>query len=122
MMKKILIGFGVVAAVLVAGFVLLLTVDFNRLNKDNVYVQVPAEELAAIDEFKLADGEVIRRYVYTVPAFNVAGEKVAVEFSAAKPLREGAYLMLYTKKGTTEVTSYDEVQAADLPEKVKTQL
>lgn len=121
-MKKVLIGFGVSVAVLFVGLVLLLTTDFNRLNKENVYVKVPAEELAEIDEFKLSDGEIMRRYIYTVPAFNEAGEKVGVEFSAARPLREGAYLMLYMKKGTTEVTSYDEVQVGDLPEQVKTQL
>lgn len=119
-MKKVLIGFGITLVVFV-GLVLLLTIDFNRFNKSNVYVQVPQEELAAIDEFKLSDGEIMRRYIYTVPAINEAGENVAVEFSASKPLREGAYLVLYLKKGTTEVTSYDEVQRTDLPKRVKEQ-
>lgn len=120
-MKKGLISFSVAVAFLFAAFVLLLTMDFNRFNKDNVYVQIPAEELAEVQEDKLSNGEMMRRYLYTVPAYNEAGEKVAVQFSAAKPLREGAYLMLYLKKGTSEVTSYDEVQAANVPEKVKQQ-
>lgn len=120
-MKKVMIGLVSVVVVLCIAVVGVLTFDFNRFNKENVYVQVPAEDSVKVDEHKLSDGEIMRRYVYTVPAYNEAGEKIAVEFSAAKLLREGAYLMLYVKKGTTEVSSYDEVQAADLPDKVKSQ-
>lgn len=118
-MKKVIFSLVGVVVFLGAALFAVMSIDFNRLNKENVYVQVPAEEIAEVEEHKLSDGEIMHRYLYTVPAYNEAGEKVAVEFSADRPLREGAYLMLYLKKDTTEVTSYDEVQVADLPEKVK---
>ena len=121
-MKKFLIGSASTIAVLFVAIGFLLTMDFNRMNKGNVYVQIPSEEHVLVVEDKLSDGTVIPRYWYTLSAYNEEGEKVTVEFSAAKMLREGAYLMLYLKKGTNEVSSYDEVQEDELPEEVKANL
>lgn len=115
-MKKGLIGIVVVAVLLIGAIIALATVDFNRMGKDNVYYQIPAESL--VEETKLDSGEIIKRYLYTGTAYKENGESIEVEFSAAKELREGAYLKLYLKKGDV-VTSYDEVQPSDIPDKVK---
>lgn len=115
-MKKGLIGIVVVAVLVIGAIVALATVDFNRMGKDNAYYQIPAEK--SVEETKLDSGEIMKRYLYTGTAYNDKGEPIEVEFSAAKELKEGAYLKLYLKKGNV-VTSYDEVQPPDIPDKVK---
>lgn len=118
-MKKLLIAVGFVFVLLVAGLVVLATMDFNRLGKDHYYVQITTD--GERERFVASDGAVYESYWYTLPAYNEKGEEQIVKFSAQKNLRKDAYLMLYLKKGD-EVTSFDEVQAADLPEKVKEKL
>ena len=115
-MKKGLIAVGVLAILLIGAIVTLATVDFNRMGKDNAYYQIPAK--STVEETKLDSGEIIKRYLYTGTAYKENGESIEVEFSAAKELREGAYLKLYLKKGNA-VTSYDEVAPSDIPDKVK---
>ncbi|WP_336823291.1 YxeA family protein [Sporosarcina sp. USHLN248] len=115
-MKKGLIAIGVLAVLLIGAIVALATIDFNRMGKDNAYYQIPAEN--SVEETKLDSGEIMKRYFYTGTAYKENGEPIEVEFSAAKELKEGAFLKLYLKKGD-EVTSYDEVQPSDIPEKVK---
>ncbi|WP_060205114.1 YxeA family protein [Sporosarcina koreensis] len=115
-MKKGLIAVGVLAIFLIGAIIALATMDFNRMGKDNAYYQIPAE--SSVEETKLESGEIMKRYLYTGTAYKENGESIEVEFSAAKELREGAYLKLYLKNGD-EVTSYDEVQPSDIPEKVK---
>ncbi len=101
------------------GTVLLATVDFNRLGKNNVYVEVI--EPTDIDEDKLNTGEVMTSYLYKQTAFNDEGETIEVEFSAQKELRQGAFLKLYVKK-ENEVTSYDEVKWEDIPAEAQKKL
>ncbi|MBM7609815.1 uncharacterized protein (TIGR01655 family) [Lysinibacillus composti] len=115
-MKKALWLLGVL---LVSAIVILATVDFNRFGKDTVYVQI--SDVASVKETKLDSGEMIKRYWYKLPAYNENGNLTEVEFSAAKELRKNAYLMLYIKDGN-EVTSYDEVQLTDIPQKAKEKL
>ncbi|WP_040978037.1 YxeA family protein [Oceanobacillus jeddahense] len=115
-MKKIIALVISVVVLFVAAVVVLMTVDFNRAGKDNVYVQI--DESAYTEEEKLDNGEVMKTYWYEQPAYTEDGEEIHVEFSAQKELRQGAYLMLYVNKDN-EVSSYDEVSEAELPDAVE---
>lgn len=117
-MKKLFIAFGVVITLLVAGLVVLATVDFNRLGKENVYVHITEDGVE--DRFVTSDGAVYMSYWYEQAAYDKNGKEVQVKFSADKNLRHDAYLMLYIKNGD-EVTSFDEVQFDELPVKVQAQ-
>ncbi|MFD1064698.1 YxeA family protein [Oceanobacillus locisalsi] len=114
MKKFIFILFGVV--LFVAAIVVLLTVDFNRAGKDNVYIQV--DEPASTEEDKLDTGEIATTYWYEQPAYTEDGDEIEVTFSAQKDLRQGAYLMLYVDDDN-EVSSYDEVSEEELPAAVE---
>ncbi|WP_245808941.1 hypothetical protein [Shouchella patagoniensis] len=46
--------------IIVAAVVILATFDFNRFNKDNLYVQI--DELVEVEETVLDSGEIIQRY------------------------------------------------------------
>ncbi|MCT6924493.1 YxeA family protein [Metasolibacillus sp.] len=118
-MKKVFIGLTSLIVLVVAALVIIATVDFNRLGKDAVYVQITGD--GDIEKFTASDGEVMMMYWYKQPAYKESGEAVDVKFSAGKNLRQDAYLKLYVKKGN-EVTSYDEVSYEELPDKVKEQL
>lgn len=111
-MKKIFITLSIVIVIVIAGLVVLSTVDFNRAGKDNVYVQVIGE--GKEESFTSNDGTIYKSYWYTLPAYNEQGEQTEVKFSASKMLKEGAFLKLYVKDGN-EVTSYDEVSHSELP-------
>ncbi|WP_413375917.1 YxeA family protein [Alkalihalobacillus sp. 1P02AB] len=118
-MKK-LMGILLIGAGLFVGIILVLAnVDFNRLGKENAYVQITTAD--SVEETKLDSGEIMKHYLYKLPAYNEKGEMIEVEFFAAKELRIDAYLMLYLKKGD-QVTSYDEVQLNEIPERVKVKL
>lgn len=117
-MKKLFILFGLLLGVVIAGLVVLATVDFNRLAKDHVYVHITEDGVE--ERFVASDGAVYMSYWYEQSAFDKDGNEVSVKFSAQKNLRKDAYLMLYMKNGS-EVTSYDEVQYEDLPAEVKAQ-
>ncbi|WP_215144668.1 YxeA family protein [Exiguobacterium qingdaonense] len=110
-MKK-WIGIVFVVMLLVVG---LVRVDWNRMGKDHLFVQVQAA--TDVEETTLKNGGVMKRYVYTQPAFTSEGESKEVTFTADKELREGAYLRLYVNDNDG-VTSYDEVSRDDVPKKV----
>ncbi|EGQ26075.1 MULTISPECIES: YxeA family protein [Sporosarcina] len=115
-MRKGLILAGVIAVLLAGAVFALAKVDFNRMGKGNAYYHIsPAH---SVEETKLDSGEIMKRYLYTGPAYKENGKEIEVEFTAAKELREGAYLKLYLTKGD-DVTSYDEVELSDIPDKVK---
>lgn len=117
-MKKIFILLGAVVALMIAALVVLATVDFNRLGKDNAYVQIVADGKV---ETYTVNGAVYKSYWYEQPAYTADGEEMNVTFSAQKNLRHDAYLMLYLKDGN-QVTSYDEVKFEDIPAKAQEQL
>ena len=118
-MKKAFLGIGALFILFIAGLIVLITVDFNRLNKDPYYVQITADGEA--EEHKADNGEIFTTYWYELPTLNDKGEEKILKFSAQKNLRQDAYLQLYVKKGS-EVTSYDEVQFNELPVKVQKQI
>ncbi|MCT4781685.1 MULTISPECIES: YxeA family protein [Exiguobacterium] len=113
-MKK-MIGYLLAFVLVTVG---LINVDWNRLGKENVYLQV--SEATDVEETTLDSGEVIRRYVYETEAYTAEGEAQRVTFSAAKALREGAFLMLYMKDDA--VTSYDEIEMSDMPKAVQNKM
>lgn len=115
-MKKLTMLMISVVMLFVAAVVVVATVDFNRLGKDHVYVQV--DEVSYTEETKLDTGEIMTTYWYEQPAYTEDGEEVQVKFSAQKELRKEAYLMLYVKK-ENEVTSFDEVDEEDIPTAAK---
>ena len=113
-MKKVFIILTSIIGILVIGLIILATVDFNRLGKENMYVYIGQD--GQLEEDRTSTGEVFKRYWYTLDAVDEDGEITTVEFSSHKNLRVGAYLKLYVKNDV-EVTSYDEVKAQDIPEK-----
>lgn len=118
-MKKIYIGISVTLLLFVAALVTLMTVDFNRINKDTYYVQVTTD--GEVEEYKLSTGEIAQTYWYELPSYNENGKEEKLKFSATKNLRKDAYLKLYVKGGK-EVSSYDEVQFDEIPTKVQEKL
>jgi len=114
-MKKVIIA----SLALIVAVIGLVNIDWQRLGKDHVYVQVG--EVTEVEETTLDSGDVVRRYVYSTDALTKDGETQAVTFTAAKELRSGAYLKLYVKN-KDEVTSYDEVSVADVPEAAREKL
>lgn len=74
---------------------------------DNTKIQ----SISATDEMK---------YEYTLDCYNENGNKKEIKFKTSRELREDAYLMLEVR--TFGVHSWKEVQANELPEKVKTAL
>lgn len=118
-MKKVFFGIGALFIIFVAALVILMTVDFNRLNKDSYYVQISAD--GEVEEIKLDSGEIVETYWYELPSYNESGEEKTLKFSAGKNLRKDAYLKLYVKNGD-EVSSYDEVKFHDIPRKAQEQL
>ncbi|MEQ6854995.1 YxeA family protein [Lysinibacillus capsici] len=118
-MKKVFFGIGALFILFVAGLIVLMTVDFNRLNKDTYYVHITAD--GEVEEYKVDSGEIFKMYWYELPTYDKNGEEKTLKFSAHKNLRQDAYLKLYVKK-ETEVTSFDEVKFHELPAKVQDQM
>ncbi|MFJ7738283.1 YxeA family protein [Lysinibacillus sp. NPDC097287] len=118
-MKKVYIGIGAALILFVAALVALMTVDFNRINKDTYYLQVTTD--GELEEYKLNTGEIAKTYWYELPSYDERGKEQTLKFSATKNLRKDAYLKLYVKNGN-EVTSYNEVQFDEIPPKAQEQL
>lgn len=114
-MKKGIIG----AIVLVIVALGLVNIDWNRLGKETLYVQIG--EATDVEETTLDSGDVVRRYAYTMPALTKDGDPRPVTFTAAKELRSGAYLKLYVKDQDI-VTSYDEIEVVDIPKSAREKL
>ncbi len=111
---------GIIASIaLVIVVIGLINIDWQRIGKDHVYVQVG--EVTEVEETTLDSGDVVRRYVYSTEGLTKDGDPQTVTFTAAKELRSGAYLKLYVKN-KDEVTSYDEVSVADVPEAAREKL
>lgn len=66
-MKKVFIGLTSLIVLVVAALVIIATVDFNRLGKDAVYVQITGD--GDIEKFTASDGEVMMMYWYKQPAY-----------------------------------------------------
>ncbi|MDA1801985.1 YxeA family protein [Bacillus cereus group sp. BY6-1LC] len=99
--------------------------SLNRIGKDVYYVQIKGE-----GDTEKVEGRNLRNY--TLPAYDEDGVKKQITFRSTKKendqkLKEDAFLRLYVDQddnnkkeiSSIEVKSYEEIQKADLPEKVK---
>ncbi|WP_025027867.1 YxeA family protein [Caldalkalibacillus mannanilyticus] len=118
-MKKIIIASAVIVAIVFGALVFLQNVNINRLGADEYYTQVEGQGERLEDI--LSSGEIMVRYEYTLPAFNQAGQQKLLTFTAPKQLQEKAYLVLYVKNEKV-VTSYQEVNEQEIPEKAAEKL
>ncbi|WP_242239282.1 YxeA family protein [Bacillus cereus group sp. BfR-BA-01309] len=102
--------------------------SLNRIGKDVYYVQIKGE-----GTIEKVEGRNLRNY--TLPAYDEDGVKKQITFRSKKAanehkLNEKAFLCLYVDQddkskneiSSIEVKSYEEVQEADLPAKVKEKL
>ncbi|MDR0268800.1 YxeA family protein [Paenibacillus sp.] len=118
MKKGLLIGAGIILVVLIGFIVFIQNVNINRLGADSYYVQI--QDSGKEIEGKSDSGEIFTYYEYTMKGFNEDGKEKTFTFTAQKDLRKQAYLQVYLKDD--KVTSYQEVQANELPEKTKQKL
>lgn len=117
-MKKARIAMFFILVVLV-GFVLFIqNVNMNRLGAQQYFVQINLDGKRVEDKFN--SGEKYVYYEYTLKGFDSNGKEKELTFTASKELRKDAYLRIYVKKD--QVSSYQEVQAEELPEKAKLKL
>ncbi|MEK4356642.1 YxeA family protein [Paenibacillus sp. FSL M7-1455] len=117
-MKKGIIALAVVLIVLVGFIVFIQNVNLNRIGAEQYYVQIN-QDGKKIEE-KSNSGEKYVSYEYTLEGFDANGKEKRLTFRAFKELRKDAYLRLYVKGDG--VSSYQEVQAAELPEGAKRKL
>ncbi|GGA49373.1 MULTISPECIES: YxeA family protein [Psychrobacillus] len=118
-MKKFLIVVGILFALGVVGVFAITKIDFNRMNADNYYLQITEDGIP--HDYKLDDGSVMTTYSYQLDATNADGKTIPLKFTAQKNLRKDAYLKMYVKKDD-QVSSYDEVELEDIPNKAQKQL
>lgn len=116
-MKAFLITIITVLVLLFGSVLLLQNVNLNRLGTDQYYVQVGK---GVKMEDKADDGMTYVYYQYTLNGFDKDGKEKNVKFTANKELRKDAYLRVYLKGG--KASSYQEVQAQELPEPAKREL
>ncbi|HLQ74273.1 MAG TPA: YxeA family protein [Bacillota bacterium] len=115
MNKKFIIVMSI-AVLFIGAIIAFITIDFNRLGKEHVYYEIT--DPSDVEETTVDNGEVIERYVYKGIAYTDSNDEKSIEFSAAKELKQGAYLKIYLDK-EGEVTSYDEVSEDELPDDLK---
>ncbi|GIP56208.1 YxeA family protein [Paenibacillus woosongensis] len=117
-MKKGIIALVVVMIVLVGFVVSSQYVNLNRLGAQQYYVQITQDGKKM--EEKLNNGGKEVYYEYSMKGFDSNGKEKKLTFRAFKELRKEAYLRIYVKGDG--VSSYQEVQAAELPEGAKRKL
>ncbi|PCL91679.1 YxeA family protein [Paenibacillus lautus] len=116
-MKKTMIFGGVLALLLIGFIIFIQNVNMNRLGTDQYFVQV--QEGTRVED-KSDNGEKYVYYQYNLEGFDKEGAAKTLTFTAHKELRKEAYLRVYVKK--TGVSSYQEVQASELPGPAKLKL
>lgn len=109
----------VIFIVLIGGVVVLQNVNFNRLGADQYYTQIIGQ--GTENKNKANNGAIYVSYEYELPAYNQDGDEKELTFTAQKQLREEAYLKVYVKNGKG-VTSYQEVEKSDIPQKASDKL
>lgn len=117
-MKKKLTVLAVILIILVGINIFLKNVNLNRIGAQEYYVQINQDGKRIED--KSDNGKKYVSYEYALKGFNAKGNEKKLIFKANKTLRKDAYLRIYVKG--SEVSSYQEVQANELPEKAKHKL
>ncbi|PFG14494.1 YxeA family protein [Bacillus sp. es.036] len=115
-MKRIWIP--IIASFFIGGLLFLQNTNLNRLGADTYFTKINVN--GELEETS-SNGEIYIRYRYELPAYNEAGESQSFTFTSPGELRENAYLLLYIK-GDKGVTSYEEVDEREIPQKAKEQL
>ncbi|MDM8364429.1 YxeA family protein [Bacillus thuringiensis] len=92
--------------------------DYNRIWKDEYYVQILGQGKEKNEKFNT--GEPYRYYEYELKGFDKNGTEKTMLFTAQKQLREHAFLRVYHNGEV--VTAWEEVKQKDLPNKVKQKL
>ena len=108
--EKMPIIIAVIVAIAICGIAFYFLENYESVyytQIDNTKIQ----SISATDEMK---------YEYTLDCYNENGNKKEIKFKTSRELREAAFLMLEVR--TFGVHSWKEVQANELPEKVKTAL
>ncbi len=93
-MKK-WIGIAIVSIVLIVG---LTKVDWNRIGKDTLFVEIKGA--TDIEETTLENGEVMKRYVYTQPAFTSEGSRRKSPLRLRKSFGKGPTYVYTSRMGT----------------------
>ncbi|BBH22631.1 membrane protein [Paenibacillus baekrokdamisoli] len=116
-MKKVTIAVSVIIAIMIGFLVFIQNVNINRIGAESYYAQINDGKKM---EEKSDSGQKMVYYEYTLQGFDKKGQGKMLTFTASKELRKEAFLCLYVKsKG---VSSYQEVKADELPDKVKEKL
>ncbi len=108
--EKMPIIIAVIVAIAICGIAFYFLENYESVyftQIDNTKIQ----SISATDEMK---------YEYTLDCYNENGNKKEIKFKTSRELREDAYLMLEVR--TFGVHSWKEIQANELPEKVRTAL
>lgn len=108
--EKIPMIIAVIVAIAICGIVFFMMENYESVyytQIDNTKIQ----SISATDDMK---------YEYTLDCYNENGKKKEIKFKTSRELKEDAYLMLEVR--TFGVHAWEEVQANELPEKVKTAL
>lgn len=117
-MKKGIIALAVVVIFLVGFVVFIQNVNLNRIGAQQYYVQINQDGKRIED--KSDSGQKYVSYEYTLDGFDTNGKEMTLTFTAGKELRKDAYLRVYVKG--SDVSSFQEVQAGELPEQAKQKL
>ncbi|NWL89763.1 MULTISPECIES: YxeA family protein [unclassified Paenibacillus] len=118
MKKRLIIGTSIIVVILIGLIVFIQNVNINRFGADSYFVQI--QDSGKKIEGKSDNGKLFTQYEYTMQGFNKDGKEKSFTFTADKDLRKQAYLRVYLKGD--KVSSYQEVQASELPEKARQQL
>lgn len=110
-MKKLLIGLGAFIIIAVGGYRL---ADHLIMGGESYYVQITTDGEKQVD--RADGGQEIISYRYELPGFNKEGKEKIMDFNGSqeRPLRKDAFLKVTWNKNKG-VTSYEEVQAKDIP-------
>lgn len=110
-MKKLLIGLGAFIIIVFGGYRL---ADHLIMGGESYYVQITTDGEKQVD--RADGGQEIISYRYELPGFNKEGKEKTMDFNGfqERPLRKDAFLKVTWNKNKG-VTSYEEIQAKDIP-------
>lgn len=95
-----------------------ITSGYLRSDADVYYTRVAGTGERHEEQYTTGSGKKATdvRYEYTLASYNDNGDEKDMNFTAAKELKDGAFLKIYYKEAKG-VTSYEEVAESKLPAK-----
>ncbi|WP_239254923.1 YxeA family protein [Listeria ilorinensis] len=118
MKKAFFIIISVILALGILAILALRFINFNQIGADSYYVQITQNGDKQTEYSE--DGSDISRYNYKLTGYDENGKAKKLSFDADKNLRLHAYLRVYNKNDM--VSSYEEVQKQDIPQKAQAKL